>query len=135
MRYRVEFADGSVKSLQKSSAKRYINREDFALIGATLRQIAIKAASAMDWLTRMPPADIKSIEKLECKNMARIGTSYGNGNDETREMIGRTLLIRQCDYIGYHDLEWAKRKLAEFNPPRPGTEESQGWADWAAGVK
>lgn len=87
MRYRVEFADGSVRSLKKSSAKRYINREDFTLIGATLRQIAIKAASAMDWLTRMPPADIKNIEKPEVKNMARIGTSYGNGNEETRELI------------------------------------------------
>lgn len=91
LRYRVEFADGTVQSLKKSSAKRYINREDFMQIGATLRQIAIKAASAMDWLTKMPPADIRNIEKPKCKNLAKVGTSYGNGNAETRSMIDSTL--------------------------------------------
>ena len=98
MRYRVEFRDGSVQTLQKSSAKRYIRRDDFVLTGLVLRQIALKVVSSMDWLIRMPPADIRNIEEPAVKNMARVGTSYGNGSSETRQMLDSTLRQGWADW-------------------------------------
>ena len=93
MGYEICYLDGTIKTVGKSKFKQLRRRDDFEPLGKGLRQIRRIVAKFMAplWLTRMPPADIRNIEKPECKNLAKIGTSYGNGTRATREMIEAAL--------------------------------------------
>lgn len=93
--YEIEFLDGSVKLVGKGHFGRYLRRANF-------KQFSVKRIREIKLLTRffgpMPPADIKDFREPEIRNLAKIGTSYGNADERTRAMLDAAMSNPWADW-------------------------------------